>query len=243
MTEQLPLALRLRHAPRLADFVVGRNLAVLAALNAALDGTGEPLIFLTGPGGSGRTHLLSGQCAEAEQRGLRCAYLPLREHDTLATQLLQDLESLDLVAIDDIDAIAGNDPWEQALFALFNRCRDAGTRLLFSADRGPAALPLILPDLRTRLAWGLTLALTPLDDPGRIDLLQALARRRALELPTEVARYLVERGPRHPKELSEIIERLDRESLAQQRRLTVPFVREQLTHKRVSNKLSGPDPV
>ena len=228
MTEQLPLALRLRHAPRLAEFIVGGNAAVLAAFAAALDGSGERLIFLTGPGGSGRTHLLSGQCAEAEQRGLRCAYLPLREHPVLDPSLLQDLESLDLVAIDDVDAIAGQERWEQALFALFNRCRDAGTRLLFSADRGPAALALTLPDLRTRLAWGLTLALEPLDDRGRIELLQALAGRRALALPTDVARYLVERGPRHPKVLAEIIERLDRASLARQRRLTVPFVREQL---------------
>ncbi|MGD1983142.1 MAG: DnaA regulatory inactivator Hda [Chromatiaceae bacterium] len=228
MTEQLPLALRLRHAPRLDEFIVGRNAAILAALAAALDGSGERLIFLTGPGGSGRTHLLSGQCAAAEQHGLRCAYLPLHEHRDLDPGLLQDLESLDLVAIDDVDTIAGHGAWEQALFALFNRCQDAGTRLLFSADRGPAALPLTLPDLRTRLAWGLTLALVPLDDAGRIDLLQALADRRALALPTEVARYLVERGPRHPKVLAEIIERLDRASLAQQRRLTVPFVRAQL---------------
>jgi DnaA family protein len=99
---------------------------------------------------------------------------------------------------------------------------------LFSADCGPAALPLGLPDLRTRLAWGLTLAIAPLDDAGRQELLQALAARRGLELPIEVARYLLERAPRHPKDLVSLIDALDRASLAEQRRLTVPFVREHL---------------
>ncbi len=119
-------------------------------------------------------------------------------------------------------------PWEQALFALFNRCLDRDTRLLFSADRGPAALPLHLPDLRSRLTSGLTLALKPLDDRGRLALLQSLAERHALALPDEVARYVLTRSSRDPGDLIEIIERLDQASLAEQRRLTIPFVRDLL---------------
>ena len=228
MNRQLPLALQLRQPPRLDDFVVGRNQAVLAALEAALTPLGESLIFLSGPAGSGRSHLLSGQCAQAQQHGLRCAYVPLRDHTDLDPAMLPGLEALDLVAVDDVDAIAGQMGWERALFGMFNRCRDSGTRLLFSADRGPAALALVLADLRTRLAWGLTMALRPLDDAGRQQLLQALATRRALDLPTEVARYLLERAPRHPRDLVRLIDQLDHASLAQQRRLTIPFVRDQL---------------
>lgn len=228
MSHQLPLALRLRHAPRLADFIVGDNAAVLATLQRLLTPSGERLVFLAGPSGSGRTHLLSGLCAAGAPHGLQCAYVPLNEHAALDPALLQDLENLHLVAIDDVMRVAGHDAWEQALFSLFNRCRESGTRLLFSADCGPAALPLGLPDLRTRLAWGLTLAIAPLDDAGRQELLQALAARRGLELPIEVARYLLERAPRHPKDLVSLIDALDRASLAEQRRLTVPFVREHL---------------
>lgn len=228
MTQQLPLALQLRCPPRLDDFIVGQNQVVLTALSRALEAGGEPLIFLAGPAGSGRTHLLSGQCAAGEARGLSCAYLPLREHLTLAPAMLQGLETRDLVAVDDVNAVAGLDDWEHALFTLFNNCREAGTRLLFSADQGPAGLPLQLPDLRTRLAWGLTLGLQALDDEGRRQLLQSLARRRALSLPDDVARYMLDRTPRHPRELVAIIDQLDRASMAHQRPLTVPFVRDQL---------------
>jgi len=229
VSHQLPLELRLRHAPRLTDFILGDNAAVLATLHGLLTPSGERLVFLAGPSGSGRTHLLSGICAAGEKRGLQCAYVPLGEHRALDPALLQGLETLDLVAVDDVMQVGGQMAWEQALFVLFNRCRETGTRLLFSADRGPAALDLALPDLRTRLAWGLTLAIAPLDDAGRRDLLQDLAARRGLELPAEVARYLLERAPRHPKDLVALIDTLDQASLAEQRRLTVPFVRERLS--------------
>lgn len=226
MSRQLPLALGLQHAPSLADFVIGRNRAVIDALQRCLDGRVEPVVYLSGASGCGRTHLLLGQCAAAQQVGLQCAYLPLAERDGFSTEMLEGLEALDLVAVDDVHAIAGDSAWEQALFGLFNRCHEQATRMLFSADRGPAALRLNLPDLRSRLAWGLTLALQPMDDQDRLELLRSLAARRALKMPEEVARYLLDRSPRHTRDLVAIVDRLDHASLAEQRRLTVPFVRE-----------------
>ena len=228
MSQQIPLALHLQHAPGLDDFIVGANRMVIDALADSLAGHGEAVIYLSGPDGCGRTHLLLGHCAAAERRGLKCAYLPLADTGQLAPAMLEGLENLDLIAVDDVHAIAGDRDWEHSLFTLFNRCREHDTRLLFSADRGPAALPLDLPDLRSRLAWGLTLAVQALDDAGRLQLLQSLARRRALALPEEVARYLLDRSPRHPSALDGAMERLDRASLAEQRRLTIPFVRDQL---------------
>ena len=228
MTAQLPLALDLRHAPGLDDFVVGRNRELLEQLRRALDGDGERLIFISGPPGSGRSHLLLGQCNAAEQSGLRSVYLPLREKLSLMPVMLEGLEQFDLLAIDDVDAIAGDDDWENALFNLFNRCRDNHRRLLFSAAGGPAALPIRLPDLRSRLSWGLTIALHGLDDDGRRQLLQVLAERRAMRLPDDVARYLLERASRHPRDLVELVARLDRASLAEKRHLTIPFVRNYL---------------
>ena len=226
MSRQLPLALGLQDAPGLDDFIVGRNRQVIDALQRLHDPEGESLLYLFGPAGSGRSHLLLAKCAEAGRQGLQSAYLDLQDRDALAPEMLEGLETLDLVAVDDVQRIGGDDAWEQALFTLFNRCRDRGTAMVFSADQGPARLPIRLPDLRTRLAWGLTLAVQGLDDEGRLGLLQSLASRRGLKLPDEVARYLIERTARDAGDLVKTIERLDRASLAERRRLTIPFVRD-----------------
>ncbi len=228
MTQQLPLSLGLQHLPSLDDFIVGHNQVVIDALQRSLEGDGEAILYLFGPAGCGRSHLLQGQCALAEEHGLQCAYLGLSDRATLSPEMLEGLETLDLIAVDDIQLIAGDSAWEEALFVLFNRCRDLGTRMIFSADCGPAALPIRLPDLRSRLAWGLSLSLRALDDKGRLELLQLLAARRALKLPDDVARYLLERTPRHPSDLVDTIARLDQASLAEKRRLTIPFVRDSL---------------
>lgn len=228
MSRQIPLALRLRETPGLDDFVVGPNRLVIDALRRSLQPDGERQVFISGPRGSGRSHLLLASCSEAQARGAHCAYLPMRDAAQLSPRMLDDLDTLDRIAIDDIDAVAGDARWETALFDLYNRCRASGTALLFSAMRGPAALDIRLPDLRSRLAWGLSLALHPLRDDDRIALLQTLAGRRAMQLPDEVAGFLLDRTSRDPCDLVDTIDQLDRASLASQRRLTIPFVKQSL---------------
>ncbi len=229
MSRQLPLGLELRSPTRLEDYIAGDDGQVLALLAAQRDGSGEAQLYLSGPPHSGRSHLLMGQCTAAREAGLMPVYLPAAEHAQLAPEMLEGLERFDLIAIDDVDTLAGLADWEQALFALYNRARDRGCRLLFSASAAAACAGFTLPDLRTRLGWGLNYRLKPLDDAQREQLLRQLAARRGLDLPPEVARYLLSRYSRDTGELNALIERLDRESLAEQRRLSIPFVRERLS--------------
>ncbi len=227
MIPQLPLSLGLPSAKRLADFLPGSNAPLLAALTTLLSGTVSQL-FVWGPPCSGRTHLLLGACAAAEDRGLRVAYLPLLDNARLAVELLEGMENLDLLAFDDIQGVAQNRRWETALFNLYNRARERSARLLFSGDAGPASLPLALADLRTRLAWGVTYQLQPLDDLGKQRLLEREANRRGMELSEGVARYILTHCARNLSHLIRLLDELDRASLAAQRRLTLRFVREYL---------------
>jgi DnaA family protein len=142
--------------------------------------------------------------------------------------MVEGLEALDLVCIDDVQLIAGHPQWEEALFDLFNRLRAAGGRLLISGDQPPSSLSLELPDLTSRLSWGLVLRLRDLTDSDKQALLMHNARQRGMELPADVARYLVNRRERDLRSLLATIERLDTLSLAAQRKLTIPFVRQHL---------------
>jgi len=97
-----------------------------------------------------------------------------------------------------------------------------------AATRSPGDLTLVLPDLRSRLSWGLLLHLRPLPDHQLCAGLEAAAAARGLRLGDGVARYLVERLPRALPELLGVLDRLDRASLAAKRPLTLPFVRTEL---------------
>lgn len=228
MTRQLPLAITLRPQQRLSDFVPGPNTVALAALRQLLDTPGPNQVYLSGPVHVGKSHLLAGLCGAAEQVGLSTAFLPLSDHAQLDAAMLDGLESYDLLALDDVDAIAGIAPWEAALFALYNRARDAGRRLVVTAACGPAQLAIALPDLRSRLAWGQAYHLKPLDDDGKRELLIRAAAARGLTLNHDVARYVLDRAPRDLPSLLALMNRLDDAALAAQRGLTLPFVREHL---------------
>ena len=223
---QLPLGLRLGKGNTFADYLPGPNEEAVAHLRHPLPG--GTVAYLWGVPSTGKTHLLQAACHEAAEGGLRCAYLPLREWRSLQPDLLEGLEVLDLVCLDDVEAVAGQARWEAALFPLYNRLRDRDGRLLATGPRPPPALALALPDLRTRLAWGVVFQLRPLNDAQKLTGLRLRARSRGLELPVAVARYLLHRCPRDPGSLFRLLDRLDEASLAAQRRLTIPFVKEVL---------------
>lgn len=224
MSVQLPLSLRLRDDATLENFLPGANGALVAAVRASAAGTGDRFLCFWGPPGSGRTHLLQAACHLAGGLELPAAYLPLGE-TLLAPEVLEGLESLALVCLDDLDRVAGAAEWETALFHFYNRAREAGTVLLVAAGKPPGGLGIRLADLRSRLAWGPVYQLRPLDDGGKLALLRLRAQARGLQLEDGVAAYLLRRCARDPRDLMELLETLDRASLVNQRRLTIPFVK------------------
>lgn len=227
--QQLALDIRWTDIASLDSFVAGANQQAVDAVRRAAMGFGERLLFLYGPGPLGKSHLLQAACREAGERGFKAAYLPLREFQGMPPgSVLAGMESMDLLALDDLQVLAGEADWEEHFFYLFNRTRASGGHMLLSADRRPADLSLVLPDLASRLQWGLTLRLEPLDDAGKLQGLQARAAARGLELPDDTGRFLLSRYARDLGGLFQLLDRLDGASLAAQRRLTIPFVRQVL---------------
>ena len=225
MHPQLPLGLRLSATSRLDNFVAGANREALAAVGDLLHVDGAGALFLAGVSASGKTHLLQAACRAVEAVGARAVYLPLAELVAHAPAMLEGLEQYRLIACDEVQAIAGRPEWEEAVFHLYNRLREAGGLLIGAARQSPERLGLQLPDLRSRLAWGALYALQPPDDAARLQILSAHAHARGLELPPETAQFLLRRCSRDLHALIALLERLDHAALRAQRRLTVPFVR------------------
>lgn len=227
--KQLPLGVQLRDHARFSTFVAGRNADAVANARALATGaTASPAMWLWGARGTGKTHLLQASCAEAAIARRRVAYVPLGEDD-VAPSVLEGLEAMDLVCADDVHRIAGDQAWERALFTLFNGLAEHAATILLSADRSPNELAFGLPDLASRLRSGPVFHLEHLADAGRMQALQLHASARGIELPDATARFLLSRGRRDMHSLSAMLETLDRASLAAQRRLTIPFVRQLLS--------------
>jgi len=224
---QLPLALRYPPDQRLESFI-GAPDGALAQLRAAATGGSRDWVYLVGPAGSGKTHLALAVCAAAEQAGRGSAYLPLQAAAGRLGDALEAREGRDVVALDGLDAIAGQRGDEVALFDFHNRARAAGVTLLYTASAAPDALGLVLPDLRSRLSQCGRIMLDALDDDGRGAVLRERAIRRGLALDQAAIDWLLTRTGRDLGGLVVLLDRLDRESLAAKRRVTVPFLRKVL---------------
>lgn len=223
LQRQLSLAVQLRDDATFDNFLgLPRVQALVSALHAQLTPAGESVIYLYGPAGTGKSHLLQASCHVAAAT----LYLPLSElRQYCAREVLHGVEQLDRVCIDDIHAVLGDADWELALFNLFNSARQQGCRLVFAGDAAPRALAVQLADLRSRLSWGIVYQLAQADDADKAAVLQFRAARRGLSLTPGVASYIVNRAPRGMAQLLEVLDLLDQASLDQQRALSIPFVK------------------
>jgi DnaA family protein len=217
MKTQLPLRLRLANHTHLEDYV-GSAAEKLSRL--------DQLVYVFGAHGSGKSHLLQGLCHEAVAQKKRALYLA--SLDTLDPTLLDGLEHMDLVCLDDIDTVIGNDDWQIALFHLINGCRDAGNRLVISGAQAVTHLDIVLGDLQSRLRGAYLVQADQLTDDDKLKVIRIKSARRGFDMGEEVCRFILGRSQRDMHHLAHLVEQLDQETLRRQKRVTIPFVKEAL---------------
>ncbi len=222
--QQLPLHVGPADQAAFDNFYPGDNGALLHALREIAAVAQRAVLWVWGPPESGRTHLLQATSSAADAAGYRTAFVPAADV-SVGAGVLEGLGEVDVVCIDDIDQVAGSADWERALFGLFEGLRQSGSRLVLSARCAPLHAAFQLPDLASRLTSGATFRVQRLTDEQKQAALQHRAAWRGLELPDDVTQFLLTRADRSTAALFRLLDRLDTESLAAQKRLTVPFVR------------------
>ena len=223
--QQKVMNILLRDEYSFDNFFNGPNDALVYGLKQWIAGEGHWFICLSGHEGSGRSHLLQAACLQLEIDQQSAIYLPLLELRELSPDILQGLETLGHVCIDDIEAITGNTPWEEALFHFYNKLPACGGRLLVTSKIKPTELNLHLADLKSRLNAGITYKLHELSDVDKKSVLKLRAKNRGFELSDEVARYIIGRANRTLPALMRVLDILDQSSLESKRKITVPFVK------------------
>jgi len=226
MAEQLPIKFEFRANQTFDDFYPGSNQEIIAQLRKTTAGTGEPFIFLWGDKGHGKSHLLQACCQDAFKQDIRAFYLDLSIQASIKPELLNGLETFEIVCLDNMDAVIELQDWELPIFDFFNQHRDRDHRLIVSAASSPNTLTFTLADLKTRMNWGLSLKIQALDDNEKIAALTHKAQQLGFDMAPQTARFLLTRYDRDLPSLWRMLDKLDTASLAAQRKLSIPFLKQ-----------------
>lgn len=225
---QLTLDVQLHDDETFASFWPGGQESVLSSLLHSLNAEKGGSLYLWGPSGSGKSHLLHAAmnwCASCFQLS---SYIPLHHLKELQPEMLEGLEQMHLVCLDNLEFVAGKPEWEEAIFDLFNRIKEQDKLLVMTGRSAARSLELELPDLNSRLDWGVSYQLNNPGDEEKLAILQLRANARGLVLSDEAGRFLLHRTSRKLSELWKTLDRLDVASMAAQRKLTIPFIKEAL---------------
>lgn len=224
---QLPFDFSVSEKHTFDNFLVSETNAELVALLRHFAETEDGIAFVWGREGVGKSHLLQALCQDCEEQDrLQALYLPVPKIKLFGPEVFGSLHHMDLICLDDLQAIIGERDWEESLFGFFNRSRENGVKLLVTADNPPRGLDFALPDLASRMTWGVIYQLHELQDEEKLAALDRYARERHMPLANDVLQYLYSRHARDLESLLAVIDRLDKLSLAEKRRLTIPFVRQ-----------------
>ena len=219
--EQLLLQVSVSEHMVFDSFYPGKNLEIYQSLQANT----QKLLWIAGIKGSGKTHLLQAAFHRCIRLSNSSLYVSMQEFEELSPGILNDLEQLDLVCIDDIEFILGNQIWERKLLDLYERIQTTDTHLVIASNESPKGINFFLPDLASRFSMSVVHQLEMLSETEMILAIQLHADIRGFNLPNKSANYLLKRVERNVGSLVEIINILDYESLSKKRKLTIPFIK------------------
>ncbi|MBT2750167.1 MULTISPECIES: chromosomal replication initiator protein DnaA [unclassified Lysobacter] len=225
------------------NFVEGRsNQLGRAAAWQAAQKPGErahnPLLLYGGTG-LGKTHLMfaAGNAMREANPAMRVMYLRSEQFFSAMMKALQDktmdqfkrqFQRVDALLIDDIQFFAGKDRTQEEFFHTFNALFDGKQQIILTCDRYPREVEGLEPRLKSRLAWGLSVAIEPPDFETRAQIVISKAKERGAAVPEEVAFLLAKKMRSNVRDLEGALNTLTARANFTGRAITVEFAQETL---------------
>ncbi len=225
------------------NFVEGRSnqLGRAAAWQAAQkpgDRSHNPLLLYGGTG-LGKTHLMfaAGNEMRRQNPGMRVMYLRSEQFFSAMMKALQDktmdafkrqFQQVDALLIDDIQFFAGKDRTQEEFFHTFNALFDGRQQIILTCDRYPREVEGLEPRLKSRLAWGLSVAIEPPDFETRAQIVLSKARERGVALPEDVALLIAKKMRSNVRDLEGALNTLAARANFTGRAITTEFAQETL---------------
>lgn len=218
---QLPFSFSFADTLRFATFHTTPAQAALVHYLQHFGAEPRQLAWLWGQRGVGKTHLLQSLCHLRKE----AIYLPLPQLLEYGASCLDGLKGATFLVLDDVEVICGKREWEEQLFEVCNELLSRNGQLCVAASAPPAQLPFSLKDLQSRMQLAVVHEVIELPDEAKITVLVERARERGIELKEEVVLYILARNQRNMHDLVAVLDKLDAQALAEQRRITIPFVK------------------
>lgn len=203
------------------------------------DGT-DNLLYIYGPPGSGKTHLLSAVGNSlSESTGRQAPCVSFRDIEELyrgnyaaegLSRLGEYFRDAPALLVDDIDLIPDNANLRVETWQLFNDFYGSGGKIMITGLYPPKELPRLDDHLISRLLWGLVAGIDVTDDESRRMILAKLAEDRQVLLPDDVAEFLLRSVRRDVPSLLDALELISRYSLSVGRKISVKLAKDALAH-------------
>ena len=195
------------------------NLSILEYLKSGDD------LVIYGLSKVGKSFLLQSLCNYFSKSNKSSLYLPLKELNNYKTGLLDDLEKLDLVCIDDLQLIAGDNKWETAIFNLINNCLISNCRIVFCSNINPSLISFELDDLFSRIQKINRMEVHPVKSDNLIEAVRFFADLRSINIGDKEMTYLINHSKRNMGDLVTHINQLDKLSMQLKRKITIPLIK------------------
>ena len=226
MREQIPLTIQFDEILNFGNFIIGQNQQVVELLHR-LHNEQSQSVYLCGVSGTGKTHLAQAVFHKYYDNNKHCGYVDASEAG-IQPMMLDGLQNFACLIIDGIDCVIDDSSWQEAIFHTYNRLIQNGANLLFTGSDSAKAFKTILPDLSSRFLSGYVFELTELNDQEKLLALQNRAFDFGLDLPDEVGQFWLTHGSRDNTRLFSQLRELDSASLSYKRKLTIPFLKQEL---------------
>lgn len=218
-SSQLPLEFDHRASMSGEDFLVAPcNQEAVAWLDHWPD-WGAPFVVIYGETGCGKTHLI-----EVFRQATGALALKL-ENGLDPYEFMGEAKT---AVLDDVESMIGTASGEQALFHLYNFAKENQLSILMTSRTAPAQWNIALPDLKSRMGAVPVVEISSPDDTLMEAVLVKLFADRQLQVERGLIAYMLPRMERSFSAAQSLVDDIDREALAQKRRITVPLVKELL---------------
>ncbi len=220
------------------NFIKGKSNELSRAIGETvaeqLTKTFNPL-FLYGPSGVGKTHLVNAIGTRIKELHPEKRVLYVSAHlfqvqytDSVRTNHFNDFigfyQTIDVLIIDDIQEFMGLAKTQNTFFHIFNHLHQNGKQLILTSDRSPSSLQGMEERLLTRFKWGLTVELEKPDMELRKNILRYKIRRDGLDIPENVIEYIAENVDESVRELEGVIHSLLAQSIFTKREIDLDLV-------------------